>query len=429
METRTGDWRDLLSAYKLALDSKKIAAGLVAVLMTLLILVVATYVDDGLIARDWTPVPGRVSEAALRGESTEVRLQWGQAAGLVLSAKAGALQHPLMGRICALMNPFRGGVLHFILSAVGYVALFWVWSGFGGAISRAAVLEYVRDERPTSKEVWQAVRAKRMAYFLAPVTPLIAIVLLTVANALGGLVASIPLVGPILLIVPGAPLLLISTMLIVFLIVVGALAFGMMMPAVSAGGKGAVEGWSTAYSYVLWAFGRFVVYTLIAGAIGVIAVLAASAVVAFFNYALHQTVNLGYLRSFSWVLYGASGAGKSVGGYYGVLQIIMTVVLLLVAMLPLAFAFSYYFTANTIVFFLLRKHVDNVDVDELFDEDELEEPTAEPGAEAAADEEKPAEAQPADQAEPAPADEQQEAPEPAEAEDKQTEEQEEGEAE
>jgi hypothetical protein len=47
--------------------------------------------------------------------------------------------------------------------------------------------------------------------------------------------------------------------------------------------------------------------------------------------------------------------------------------------LVLAYAASYYFTANTVITFLLRKHVDRIEVDQVYTEDDPEELGGMPG--------------------------------------------------
>ncbi|KPK66251.1 MAG: hypothetical protein AMK73_00600 [Planctomycetes bacterium SM23_32] len=356
MRKRTGDWRDLLSAYALALDAKKIFLGFIAVLGTVLIMVVATGV--------YTPAE---AGAGFKTELGEFSL---------LSHFMRGTGCRMLCRFLVYLNPFHGGLVHFVVSVLIYGALMAAWSGAAGGISRLAALEYARDDLPTLDDARAMVRPRRKSYFLAPLMPLVVIVLLTALNALGGLVASIPVIGRILLI-PGWPLLLATTTIIAFLAVFGILSFGLMMPAVSVEGKDAFESWSTAYSYVLWGLRRFICYTLLVGVIGVIAAVVAWALGELVIYLIYKTVHIGFVHGVDWLSYSiqsdaAEGFRIEVlpagTGFNYACSIIMVALMLLIRAVPAAYVFSYFFTAGTITYFLMRKDQDNIAIDEIYEE-------------------------------------------------------------
>jgi hypothetical protein len=397
MRKRTGDWRDLLSAYALALDAKKIYVGFVATLVTVVLMFVASALYTWLAGNGLVPQPPE----ALAG--------LGQLGGedYLLSHFARGTGMHMLGTFLPLLNPFHGELAHFVLSVLLYVALFWIWSGAGGIVSRLAALEYARDDLPTLAEARATVKAKRSAYFFAPVMPLAVICVLTALNAVGGFVVNLPVLGRILLIFPGFPLLLATSVTIAFLVVFGVLSFGMMMPAIAVGGKDAFESWSTAYSYVLWGLRRFVCYTLIAGVIGIISAVVAWGLAELVIYLIHQTVNIGFFRQTEWLTYQTAVLGgryciilAPVGeGFTGVLAAILWYLLLAVRALPVAYVFAYFFTANTIIFFLMRKDQDNIEIEELYEEEGEEEglveeaEAPEPAAPAPEEEEPEAEAE------------------------------------
>jgi len=388
MRKRTGDWRDLLSVYALALDAKKIYVGFIATIFSVVIIIVATLAYRGLnhLGLLSAPSPSLMD----LGEATGAPILWHFSRGTGMD---------MVSTFLILLNPFYGNLAHFALSVLVYVAFFWAWSGTGGVVARLAALEYARDDMPTLQEARAMVNARRRAYFLAPLMPLVVIVFLSALNMLGGLIASGWYVGRILLIFPGFPLLIASTAIIVFLIVFGILSFGLMMPAVSVGGKDAFESWSTAYSYVLWGPRRFISYSVLAGALGVVAVVVAWGLAEFLIYALCRTVGMGYVGSMPWVHYEAGAAGgrfsmaiwPAGSGLWEVLSAVMVALLVVVRALPVAYAFAYFFTAGTVIFFLMRKDQDNIEVEELYEEateeeEEIGEGAKEPGAEPSADE-------------------------------------------
>jgi hypothetical protein len=369
----------------LALDAKKIYVGFIATVFTVVIAMVAALAYRGLNHLGLLSAPSRSLLQLGNDAGTSILWHFGEGTGMdVVSA------------FLVLLNPFYGNLAHFILSVLVYVALFWAWSGTGGVVARLAALEYARDDMPTLQEARAMVNARRRAYFLAPLMPLVVIVFLSALNMIGGLIASGWYIGRILLIFPGFPLLVASTAIIVFLIVFGILSFGLMMPAVSVGGKDAFESWSTAYSYVLWGPRRFISYSVLAGVLGAIAVVVAWGLTEFLIYALCRTVNMGYISSMPWIHYDASAAGGRVaisilpwgGGLWSVLSAIVVALLIVVRALPVAYAFAYFFTAGTVIFFLMRKDQDNIEVEELYEEAAEEEEEIGEGAKEPAPEEK-----------------------------------------
>lgn len=360
MRKRTGDWRDLLSAYSLALDAKKICMGLLAIVSTIAVvgLTMALFAVLGA-----TGVMAELGDVS--GENSMfVRLMAGEGA-------------QVFSELSSIFNPFSGGLLHFVLSSLMYTALFFVWTGPAGVVSRLAALEYARDDLPTLAEAREMVRSKRKAYFLAPMMPFLFVLFLCALNFIGGLVASVPILGPVLLVFPGFPLLIASTVVMVFLVVLGVLSFGLMMPAVSVGGKDGFESWSTAYSYVLWGLRRFVCYSVLAGLVGLIAAFLACRLTDLLIYLVIKTVNLGYVGSVEWIEYTLTPTGlklvPAAGGFMGVISSILVALLLAVRALPLAYVFGYFFTANTIIFLLMRKDQDNIEIEEIYEEVEEEE--------------------------------------------------------
>lgn len=384
MSKRMGDWRDLLSVCRLAADPKKLYLGFAATVYTVVVMIVAGVVYHLLAGTVVLPLQPRMQGLITVGEPR-----------VLLGYFAHGRGFDLVGAFLPLLNPFATGQpVHFLLSVFFWAALLWVWSGTGGAIARLAALEYARDDLPTLAEAKAMVRSRRMSYFFAPLWPVLGIVVITFFCAVGGLVGSLPYVGPIALIV-GFPLLVLANAIIVFLAVFGVLAFGMMLPAISVGGKDAFEGWSTAFSYVSWGFGRLVCYRLIAGILGALAAVAAWALIELVIYCVFQTVSIGFCAGKPWIIYqmsGPAGFGPYLAGvaaeqgtFISACSHVMVALFVVLRALSVAFVFAYFFAANTVIFLLMRKHVDNVAIDEVYEEEEEEE--AEIPAEPAAGEE------------------------------------------
>ncbi len=367
MRKRTGDWRDLLSAYSLALETNKVFVGFCAALLTALVMFGAS------LAYAWCGANGLLGPlkevsaplAQLGTLGGERPLPWLLLAGRGLTALRDFLP---------LLDPFYGNLCHFALSILTYAALFCVWGYAGGVVSRLAVLEYAKDDLPTLGEARQTAGGRFASYVFALWWPLVIILVCTLMNTLGGVIASIPILGRFLLVFPGYPLLLISTGAIVFVVIVSVLALPMVVPAVSASGRGGLENWIAACSYVIYGLRRFVCYALLAGVVGLIAAVLAWAVVEMLIFFIFRTVSFGFLGS-PWMDYNVVDGARvlvpgTAGGWNGFFSFVMWILLLLLRGIPAGYAFSYFFTAGTVVFFLMRKSVDNVEIEEIYEEEE-----------------------------------------------------------
>lgn len=425
---RKGDWRDVLSSYTYAVDGKKLYLGFTGIFLNVLLFII-------LVSIYRTQLAVRVDA---QGEfATDYLGPWFQGilapseglslAGLFsIDGKAG-----ILASIVHLYNPFGGGLGHFAFSLLAWLGALWIDSGRGGAIARLTALEYARDELPTIGDGTGMVKARRLEFFLTPVTPLVGIVFMWLCLLLGGLIASIPYVGPILMI-PGYLLCILAAMVMTFLIVIGLLCCGLMMPAMAVTGKGAFDSWTSAYTYVLWAFGRFIGYCVTSAAVGIVSFAAALGVTMLLLGTMHASINmgtpgerdwLGFENGDGWALRmpapepvvrspetpsgtGAADepavASNTIGSaeskadgeggsraFAATIRPIVYLFYLLVLIIPFGYAYAYYFASHTIMYLLLRKHVDNVDLDEVCDV------SAEPVAAAAEDAAGSAETEPA----------------------------------
>ncbi|MFO7959133.1 MAG: hypothetical protein R6X33_18765 [Candidatus Brocadiia bacterium] len=409
MTNRSGDWKDLLSIYHRALKGNKVWVGFLTALYVFFILVLGAVLYAQFADWGWLgPGVNAASDSLVRlgeiGERVGSDTDKGSLIFHVIRGE-GLQQIPILAR---LLNPlYRANLGHFIVSVLVYIALFWAVSGSGGVISRLTALEYARDDFPTLADARQVVRSKRLDYFLSFLWPALFVLVPIIFMLLIGLFGSIPVLGRIALV----PLYVVAGLLgvVAWMFAIGwGLSFGLMMPAVSVGGKDAFDGWSTSYAYVLWQFGRFVCYTLIFGVIGVVSVAAAFWLVELLIYFMVQGIKLGFLARTPWLQYEFGGqiVGPA-GGLASVVGFILMVLTLALRILPLAYLVSYFFTGETIVFFLLRKHVDNIDIEEIYEEMEEEEsvleeepePEVEPAVEPAAEQAEPEEPEAAEEAE------------------------------
>ncbi len=361
MRRRTGDWRDLLSAYELAFGFKQLYAGLCAVAATVFVFWLFSTLYTVLVAGSSGPI---VLHA----------MPWGGTEGALLPEFLAGGGLKVACDYLPLLNPIGGGLVHLLLSGLFYVALFAVWSGPAGVISRLAALKYGRDDLPTLREAREMLAGRRKDYLMAPTWPLIFIFGLLFLNILGGLVAAVvPWVGR-LLFIPGVLMMVVVTALAVFLAFFGVLAFGMMFPAVSASGKDAFESFCTCYAYAWWGLRRLIGLTVVAAAVGVVSTFVVGFLAEATISIIDTTVGIGFFRETAWITNDGGTLAPAGGGVIsGFASLCVLAVLLLVRLLPAAYAFSYFFAAYTVIFLLMRKDQDNIEIDEIYEEADEEE--------------------------------------------------------
>ena len=288
------------------------------------------------------------------------------------------------------------------LFALIYTAWFLlIWSIFGGAISRIAAVHVARDEKISVRHAISFSVGKILSFIFAPVIPVFIVlgigVLISIVSTV---LLHIPYVGP-----PIAGLFFFLALIggfVIALVILGTIGgFNLMYPTIAVEGSDSFDAISRSFSYVFARPWRMLWYTLVAVVYGAICYL----FVRFFVW-LVLTVTWFFM---TWFLGGhnvnqpadvwprifphpldplkplpytpdydhlkgseAAAAGLIVWWNY-----------LLIGLIG-AFAVSFYFSANTIVYYLMRRQVDATELDDVYveeTEDELEEPAAgAPGA-------------------------------------------------
>ncbi len=289
--------------------------------------------------------------------------------------------------------------LYFSLVLLGTLA---VWALFGGAITRMAAVQIARREKIGLGEALRFTLGKWGAFFSAPLFPLLGIVIIALLLIIYGFFHLIPVFGDIVVDGLGWPLVILAG-LAMAVILVGLVSWPMMYATISTEGSDSFDALSRSYSYVIqcpWHYLWYVVVSLVYGA----------AVVFFVGFMGSLMVYLGkwgvsenpvtvmanrdpsYLfvyspTSFEWrhlLLQGGPKVnpdGSLQEGYFNdwkwynyVGTIMVSVWIYLAFLLILGFAYSFFWTAGTITYLLMRRHVDDTDMDEVYlDEEEAEE--------------------------------------------------------
>jgi hypothetical protein len=282
---------------------------------------------------------------------------------------------------------------HTLYAILFFVIFLLVWAVFGGAIARIAAVQVARDEKISVRQALRFSINKVLSFAFAPIIPLIIVLVIGLLLAVGGLLYYIPWIGPIL---AGALffLALIAGVVITLVLLGTAGGLSLMFPTIAVEGSDSFDAISRSFSYVFARPWRMLFYTLVAIIYGALTYLFVR---------LFIVLVLSSTRYFvSWFLGGQPGrwfpeiwpestmaklpydinfAGlkftEDVSAF-----LICIWVFLLIGLLG-AFVISFYFSANTIIYFLMRREVDATELEDVYVED-AEDDIVEPAAPVAA---------------------------------------------
>jgi hypothetical protein len=369
---------------------------------------------------------GRAGEA---GGDTVRALPWeqGHFFDWLLGDEIPVLLEPLvkfLRPVLYMLHPAAGGLnrLYLILVILWGLA---VWAVFGGAITRMAAVQVARSNEKVG--MGDAVRfawARFQSFFSAPLLPLVFITILTVLLWLYGLVEqNIPIFGDIVMAGLLLPLALILG-LIIAVVLVGLVGWPLMYATISAEGSDSFDGISRSYSYVYQAPWHYLWYALVSLAYGAVLIFFVGLMGSLITYTTKWGMSLAptwekrepsYLfalapESFGWrdlLLYQSPNAAMvevvrpnglvakerevrftdnySFSLWNRIGAFLVAIWLTLLLLLVVGFGYSFFWTASTIIYLLMRRRVDDTDMDEIHLEEETEEPYTPPPPAAAPD--------------------------------------------
>lgn len=241
-----------------------------------------------------------------------------------------------------------------------------VWALAGGIITRRAVVEFGIDETPGFFETVRFAAQRYVWYLLAPLYPLLGVLLLTLPIALLGLLARMTDLG---VIVAGILWIFVILAGIVAAWLLAGLLFGwpLMWGTISAERDGdAFEAFSRSFSYVYAKPLHYLFYVIVAALFGALC----WAVVA---YASELVIEFGKW-AYSW------GAGRekvdlifaSLSGDDPELRtlrwggLLMALAIWLVRLFALGFTFSFFWCVAGAIYLLLRQDVDDKEFDDVY---------------------------------------------------------------
>ena len=283
---------------------------------------------------------------------------------------------------------------HPVYCIIFFVIKLAVISIAGGAICRIAALQSARGEKPGLTEALRFSTKRFTSFFTAPLVPVGIIIFIGLFIFLLGLIGNIPWAGELIMGI-FVPLALIAGALIAVVLIGAFAGFNLMFPAVAYDGSDCFDAISRSFSYIYAKPWRMGFYTAIGAVYGAICYT----FVRFFTFLLlgvtHRTLQLGVWIENSkevdkltaiWPkpefmnLLGSSGLATT-NWAESLAAFLVHLFLLGVIGLLVSFIISFYFSANTIIYSLMRNKVDNTALEDIYkynDEAENEPATTEP---------------------------------------------------
>jgi hypothetical protein len=291
-----------------------------------------------------------------------------------------SIREPLLDAYFAMSEPLaRFFQLNMTLReaafyAFGFLWTLAVWSFPGGVITRRAIVQLSNESVPGILSTARFGGRRWLWYFLAPLYPVLAIAFVTSPIAAIGLVLRVHTgFGAA---VAGLAWIVVALVSVAAMWLFGGLIFGwpLMWPAISAERDGdPFEAFSRSYSYVYGKPLHYFFYVVVAAAFGAICwavVFGAAVIVQEFGFwalswgggreaviAIRDQALDVADGDFDW---------QKNGTLWNFGTTIIGVVLALIRAIAAGFRFTFFFTAASAIYLLLRYHVDEKEMDEVF---------------------------------------------------------------
>lgn len=255
-----------------------------------------------------------------------------------------------------------------------------VFSLGGGGICRIAALQFAGNEKPGLTEALRFSVNRFMSFFTVPLAPIGVIICIGLFIFLLGLIGNIPRIGELIIGIFMLPALIAGTLITIVLIGTAA-GFNLMFPAIVYDGSDCFDALSRSFSYVYSKPWRMGFYTAIAAVYGA----ACYMFVRFFTFLLlwitrwflqvcirtenssHRVNKLTAIWPEPSFMYLRGLPGWVTTNWSESLAIFLIhLALLVVVGLLVSFVISFYFSANTIIYALMRNRVDNTALQEIY---------------------------------------------------------------
>jgi hypothetical protein len=281
---------------------------------------------------------------------------------------------------------------HFLYCIILFAIKLAVISIAGGSICRIAALQFAQSEKPGLTEALRFSTKKFLSFFTAPLAAVGIIILVGFFVFLLGLIGNIPRVGELIMVI-FMPLALVAGVSIAVILIGTVAGFNLMFPAVAYDGSDCFDAISRSFSYVYSRPWRMAFYSALAMIYGAICYI----FVRFFAFLLLWATRW-FLQLGIWVdsssresnkllviwpepsFINLLGSPVSSAANWSELfaAFLVHLFLLVIVGLLVSFILSFYFSANTIIYSLMRNRVDNTALEDIYtDLDDIKsEPTA-----------------------------------------------------
>jgi hypothetical protein len=278
----------------------------------------------------------------------------------------------IVGCFASLVWAFR---YHPVYSVIFFAIALAVVSVAGGAICRIAALQFAGAPKPGLRQAIRFALGKFTAFFTAPLTPMFVILVIGATIILLGLWGNIPYVGELTvgLLLP----LAFAAAVIVAVIAIGVVGgFSLMFPAIAYEDSDCFDSISRSFSYVYNKPWRMGLYMTIAFVYGAICYLFARFFAFLVLWITHAFLQLGFAQGNRklhaiWpepTFADLFGAGVALPTHWStsISSSLIYFWILVVIGLVVAFVISFYFSASTIIYALMRNRVDLIALDDVY---------------------------------------------------------------
>ena len=440
MRELKGDWRDLFNGFMVALDLRKCFLALLGIFVTICLCGGLTIFLGNALNPDAVNPP---RDLVLHRWLDTQKQAWH-----VIYKETNLLKKDAKGNVTGHEKHTTPTAIKVGYSIVFVLLFLTIWSYFGGAIARIAAYEIAKDgERIETRKALQFARRKFWSFFWAPLICVIGFFFFALCNYIGGAVGSgldiVSIGAPIVAFL--LPLALLSGFIMTLICVGTVTGLPLFAPAVAAEGTDSFDAVSRGFSYVYSRPWHYIWYQLASSVYGYVCI---GFVILFAIGMCHLGISAGAegfelsgvvrkgefhkIANNSWALILSQDHNKcdqyrwdplsvlSEPHPYGRLQnlsnhvvgvdyndrgfapgrqahhvasFFVTFWLAITLGLALGYVVSFFISQQTMIYYILRKKVDGIEMNEVFEESEEEAKPAEapkPAAPAAG-ESKPAE--------------------------------------
>lgn len=296
---------------------------------------------------------------------------------------------------------------HFWYAIFFLILFIAIWGYCGGAICRSVALRIALDERIGLGEAFAYARSRFVHFAMAPILPVAFVLACAAFLWIGGWIGAIPFVGELIV-----GVLFILALLVGFAVAVlmigGGVGFPLLAPAIAADNIDAMEAFGVIYRYLFERPWRTLFYALVAGCYGAVCLalvkllvtVALWAVGTFMGASMNhggayavgptsQPVKIEHKLDAMWQKPSVTERNRPFYGTFGkddlrhvswFGRVCLKAWVYSLWGLVAAFAISFFYSASTVIYFLLRREVDRTDIEDVY----VETPPPQGGSEGSA---------------------------------------------